>query len=315
MEDNQRTNKRKADEGEEGAQNTGAGEAGGAAQEGQQQKQQNDLEPPATKRARTDDEQERRRAGKGKQKDDDDHDGGYARRPVERHQDEAHVTMGEGGGHGGDNDEERAMELERQREGEEEDRRAARRATSRFQQTFREDAEFGRLDYTNVGDRKRGDQEALEGEKEARGEASLADEQAHGSGYTLKGKEVPIEPFNLSEDLEMGYFDATGNFVFTRRDKCVQSGSCLVLALLVRGVRVHIELSTDSWLGGGRRTGTGMTTTTSVTRWATCPRSTEPTRFRPTLGCATLKRWPPPARCPHVHRQLHPSPRRRYALT
>jgi hypothetical protein len=131
-----------------------------------------------------------------------------------------------GGGSGGGDDEERAMELERQREGEEEERRAARKASSRFQQTFREDAEFGRVEYSHIaanaaGTRRGDDKEGLEGEEEARGEASLAEELAHGSGYTLQGKEVPIEPFNLSEDLEMGYFDATGNFIFTRRDKYV----------------------------------------------------------------------------------------------
>lgn len=206
MEDDPRqSSKRKAEEGEEHSNTEARAEAAG------------DVQP--AKRARVDDAeaQDRRRARKGKDKDE--------------YEERSHHRAGEGGvsvggGSGGGDDEERAMELERQREGEEEERRAARKASSRFQQTFREDAEFGRVEYSHIaanaaGTRRGDDKEGLEGEEEARGEASLAEELAHGSGYTLQGKEVPIEPFNLSEDLEMGYFDATGNFIFTRRDKYV----------------------------------------------------------------------------------------------
>jgi hypothetical protein len=212
MEDDPRQgSKRKAEEEEEHASNT---EARAEAAAG-------DVQP--AKRARVDDAeaQDRRRARKGKDKDE------YEERSSSHHRaGEGEVSVGVGGsGGGGGDDEERAMELERQREGEEEERRAARKASSRFQQTFREDAEFGRVEYSHIanaaGTRRGDDQEGLEGEEEARGEASLAEELAHGSGYTLQGKEVPIEPFNLSEDLEMGYFDATGNFIFTRRDKYV----------------------------------------------------------------------------------------------
>jgi len=167
--------------------------------------------------------EEDRRLGKRKLEEEEEegldapHEGEASKRP--RHEDDV--------GLGAEEDEAAAAELERQREDEEEERRAVRRAASRFQQTFSEDAEFGRLDYSHIVARGAGapgtdggggdDEAAVEGEEEAKDESSLADE-ARGGGYRLDGKEVPIEPFHLRNERRQGYYDANGNFVFTRRD-------------------------------------------------------------------------------------------------
>lgn len=141
------------------------------------------------------------------------------RKPLEPRSQEA--VEGGGGGSVYESsyaDEEKALEIERQREGEEEERRAARRARSRFQQNFSEDAEFGQLDYSHIASSTRDDERRrLDWEEEDQGGASLFDEARGDQGYSFKGKEMPVEPFNLSEDRQMGHFDASGNFIFTRR--------------------------------------------------------------------------------------------------
>ncbi len=105
-----------------------------------------------------------------------------------------------------EDEEDFAREFERRKE--KERKQAARQKASKFKQTFEENAEFGSLKYTQ-------DNRDL-GEEDAEGEASLV---ADSSEYKVQGEEIPVEPFNLNEERSMGYFDESGNFVFSRRSR------------------------------------------------------------------------------------------------